>query len=325
MFSLSKGLAITIVAAALGLVFSMLARPASATPGFVDLVGIDTDITGNAPTAIGSVDGCRDGLVGGDTFEVDVFVSNPDPADFINGTAYNVVYNTSVLNLIDRGDSSSLLFFQADPSGEVWNYGDPVPDTDGDFRYEVVELGGTAEVGGGIIGRFTFRVIAPGVSSLQIVEKFLREEVPNLIKDDGDRIIPLRVDGAEIRADGSQCPVATPSPTPGLLPSPRVQPTILPPAPTLVQTPTPTALPMPAITFGPGDFSCTNDCGAPLSQSASGGEPLALSASSGPTPAALPQAGREQAEDPDGHWVMLAVGAVALSGATIIAMRRRSA
>jgi hypothetical protein len=234
------------------LVLSLVANEAqSAPPGNVDVVAIDLDATGNAPQALGATDGCRDGLTVGQIFDIDVVVKGVNVADGISGIGANIVYDEAIMKVNARGAGPVHMFMQAAPTGSFFDaFSDAVPDTDGDYRHDAAEIGGTAESGDGVIIRLTIEVVGAGVSTLDLTDSVEADGNPNVLDftNGGAPLVPLQVGDAEIHSDASTCAAATPSPTPGPTASP--QPTEIPtnspipsPTPTGAATATPTKAP----------------------------------------------------------------------------------
>lgn len=234
------------------LVLSLVANEAqSAPPGNVDVVAIDLDTTGNAPQTLGTTDGCRDGLTVGQTFDIDVVVKGVNVADGISGIAANIVYDEAIMKVNARGVGADHMFMQAPPTGSYFDaFSDALPDTDGDYRHDAAEIGGTAESGDGVIIRLTVEIVGAGVSTLDLTDSVEVDGNPNVLDftNGGAPLVPLQVGDAEIHSDTSTCAAATASPTPGPTASP--EPTEIPtntpipsPTPTGAATATPTKAP----------------------------------------------------------------------------------
>ena len=235
--------------AVLAVGFWLGADSASATPGTVNIVAIDGDISGNTPTSIGAIDGCIDGLSLNDTPTIDVVVDSIDPADGISGASFDVVYDNTKIQINSRSAESAVLFFQATPLGSYFDaFSDSLPDTDGDYRHESAEIGGTAESGPGVVARFVIQIVATGVTSIALDDLIGGDGEPNIASFAAANLDVLQVPGGlELHSDGSTCGAATPTPTapPTQTPEPTEIPTDT-PIPTgipLTATPTPTPKP----------------------------------------------------------------------------------
>ncbi len=235
--------------AVLAIGFWIGAEPARATPGQVNIVAIDGDITGNTPTSIGAIDGCIDGLNLNDTLTIDVVVDSIDPADGISGAAFDVLYDSAKIAINARAGSSAIMFAQAAPLGSYLDiFSDTLPDTDGDYRHEAAEIGGTAESGQGVIAQLTIEVVATGVTGLTIDDIIEGDGEPNILAFNGAPLDVINVPGGlELHSDGSTCGAATPTPTapPTQTPVPTEPPTDTPAptAPPLTATPSPSPKP----------------------------------------------------------------------------------
>lgn len=226
----------------------------AAAPGNIDVVAVDLNTTGNTASSIGTVEGCREGLTVGQIFDIDVYVIGVNVADGISGASFNLVYDPAVMRINARDSGANMMYRQAVavPPGAYFDaFSDPMPDTDGDYRHDAAEIGGAAESGDGVIGRFTVEILSAGVSTIDLTDNIEFDD-PNVLRfGDGAPLVPLQVGDAEIHSDASTCAAATPSPTPGptLSPAPTLVPTASPnPSPTPTPVPTPTKTPAPAST-----------------------------------------------------------------------------
>jgi hypothetical protein len=242
-----SGAALVVTALALALVND---NAQAADPGNLDVVAIDLDATGNQPQTLGTTEGCRDGLSDGNTFDIDVVVKGINAADGVSGIGANITYDPAVLQINARGAAAVHMFMQAAPLGTYFDaFSDSLPDTDGDYRHDAAEIGGTAESGDGVLMRLTVEIVGAGNTVLDLTDNVESDGNPNVLAFNGNPIIPLQVGDAQIYADGSTtCGAATPSPTPGptVSPDPTQAPTDTPiptPTPTIPVTPTPTRAP----------------------------------------------------------------------------------
>ncbi len=254
---------------ALAVLIAVGLNTAKATPGQVDLVAIDLDSTGNSPTAVGTIEGCRNDLVDGNTFTLDVIVNAIDPADGVNGVSFNLIFNPAVLQVNSRAVASDVIFMQDAPPGTYFEISDPLPGTTGDYRHEATELGGpgTFEDGPGVIARFVMEVVGSGVSDLIFEDEFEMDDQPNILDQNSNPLPIVQFSNAQVRSDGSACggPTDTPTPIPTPSPSPTQIPTSSP-----IPTPTPTGAATPTRTAGPGGTSGTT-CNTTLSAAAAAG------------------------------------------------------
>lgn len=236
-------------------------------PGTVDIVAIDAETSGNLPTFVADIDGCRDGLSPGQFVTIDVVVDEIDPADGIGGAGFDLVYSPALLRIESRAGGDAVLFYQAAPLGLYFDaFSEPLPDSDGDYRHDAVELGGTVESGEGVVARFVVQVVAAGVATIDLTDlTFLVDGEPDILAFNGSVLDVIQPPGdIELRSDGSVCPTGTPPgtqspPTPvvsiTLAPTPTSVPT---PTPT-PGTPTPTPVPTPTPTPPPTDCPSSPD------------------------------------------------------------------
>jgi hypothetical protein len=242
---------------AIALVLALAGREnAQAVPGQIDLVAIDLNTAGNGPTAIGTIEGCRDDLATNATFDLDIVIDDND--DGINGISFNLLFDPAVLRIDARSGPTPILFMQDTPVGTYFELGDTPPITDGDFRHEAVELGGpgTFETGPGVMARFTATVVGPGVSTLILDDLIQQDGQPNIIGSDSSPIPIVQFSQAEILNDGSSCPSPTPSPTP--IPTPTPVPSEA-ATDTPIPTPSPSGSPTPTLTARPSSTTCNTE------------------------------------------------------------------
>ena len=139
-------------------------------------VGIDADSTGNAADSLGEIQDCRR-VAQGDTFEVDVFVQGlPESPpgrtplrDGLAGFSFDVLYDPAVVKI--NSANADMLIKQEDPQNELFFMSGTEPDSDGDYRVDVAQLGssGTAplfESGDGVLIRITIEATGPGITAV---------------------------------------------------------------------------------------------------------------------------------------------------------------
>ena len=145
-------------------------------------MSIDADPTGNTATALDAHTPCIAAEPGA-TVTVDVTALNippyndggtPDPSDDTGGIiafAYLLLYDEAALTIETQ---TSLFLLASNPGSNLFNAGDPVPDTDGSdvFSASVLDTGtGPPEGGSGVLDRLTISIApgaTPGLYSLQI-------------------------------------------------------------------------------------------------------------------------------------------------------------
>jgi len=195
-----------------------LSSPANAAlPGPLDTIAVDTDISGNTPTSIATIETCRVADVG-TSFEIDIIVDEIPPIDPVNsnggilGTGFDLIYNPSVLRIAAIGGSSTVLFYQNQPLGFYFDgFSGTLPDNDGDYRHDITEIaplgGPSIEVGEGVLTRLTIDVIGPGVSALDLDDLVFGDFTPKVVDGYANYYYNVNnvLDG-EVRANGSACP-----------------------------------------------------------------------------------------------------------------------
>jgi hypothetical protein len=145
-------------------------EPAEASHGVLTM-GIDADPSGNTAASLGTFDTCL-GVTAGDTFEIDIYVTEVD--DLLSWEGY-LSYNKDVL----RVDDHSLLLQEAH-SNNVSDTSDATPDTDGLYRVGGVDMNantpGSGASGDGVLARITLFAIQNGFSDLSIEPIDLNED-----------------------------------------------------------------------------------------------------------------------------------------------------
>jgi hypothetical protein len=132
-------------------------------PGSLRLVAIDAEPSGNTATSVVDVDTSHAAAVGS-SFNVDIVVDEFAAENKLTGWDMDFHYNPSVLRV--TGFDRDLLIAAA-PGSFLLDGSDVPPDTDGDFFTGVVDLTpSAAEMGEGVLVRFTLECLAPGTSSL---------------------------------------------------------------------------------------------------------------------------------------------------------------
>jgi hypothetical protein len=181
---------LALLALATGLVAILLGGGADvghgiSAPGTVDIVAIDAETSGNFPTFVADIDGCRDGLSPGQFVTIDVVVDEIDPADGIGAAGFDLVHNPELLRIESRAGGSEVLFYQGLPVGMYFDaFSEPLPASDGDYRHDAIEVGGTAESGEGVVARFVVQVVAAGVATIDLTDQtFFADGEPDILAD----------------------------------------------------------------------------------------------------------------------------------------------
>ena len=227
--------------------------PASAQVPDIATVAVDLDPTGNTATNIGAggagidagdIQSTLNNVAIGSTVTFDIVVDSvPSPGIF--GVGVEVNYNQAIVEVTAVNRFFGLLQYSSDP---VHHFGlnDPLPDTDGSFRVDAVDLSTNDETGPGKVLEVTVKCIALGTTPLTLTDSFtLGGANAGILKSDA----PYSV-GTELEAFigcGVAVPFPTPTPTPPPTPTPIPTPGPPTPIPTPVPTPCPTNCPSIAI------------------------------------------------------------------------------
>ena len=156
---------------------SQVADNAEALSG-ADTVAIDFDTTGNTGTNIGAGGA---GIDAGDIqsatgtialftpFTFDIVVDSV-PAPGLFGVGGEINYDPTLLEVtaVDRTSTGLLQYTGAAPNPFGGN--DALPDSDGSFRVDSVDIGGTDETGEGRVLSVTMECIAVGVSAITLTD-----------------------------------------------------------------------------------------------------------------------------------------------------------
>jgi hypothetical protein len=225
-----------------------------------------------------SVDKCVE-VAKGDSFEINILV-----ADVTNLLAWDVLYsyNRNVLEVTAR-DVRQLL--AAQPSSNVFDLSDPVPNSTGTYRLGAADTGGTtaAESGGGVLATLTLRAKSAGISwsalyradvdgdgTIDIGPTLTALGGAHIGDNNGDSVFDGVITSGQIAVD-RECvnPVPTaPAPTGVVVVESSVAPTIQTSTPGVPsdETPTPTPEPgndgnVPTATSTSVEFTDTRDGG----------------------------------------------------------------
>ena len=195
---------------------------------------IDTDPTGNTGDSLGPTEVCRQ-VSAGQSFDVDVVAKEAPP---LFGVEVSLLYDPAVLR-ITAIQVNSGLFLGKLADSSIFNFSNPTPDEDGEFRAAAAEFRNAGPSGDGAVFRLTLQAKAEGTSPFRIAtddpETFFNEG-PVVPDTDNNPLAPLLSDG-EIRV-GQQgpCPASEPPPTPPQ-PTPTPEDTPGEPTPTPEDTP----------------------------------------------------------------------------------------
>ena len=166
----------------------------------VDFVAVDTDITANTATHVETVESCTSIPAGG-SIVVDIVVDQVPAAGTVL-FATDLHYDPSLLRVTAK---DTALFLASGGPMIPFDSSDGVPDTDGDLRLDLLDLGSNVESGEGVLARITLESTgASGVSTLQLADVFYGGSVT--LADSGG--VPYGVDNAfdGTIAIGASCP-----------------------------------------------------------------------------------------------------------------------
>lgn len=165
-------------------------------------ISLDADSTGNTATSVAAIDGCGAIAGPGGTLTLDVVLTGVPPGVYLAGTAFDLDYDESVVKITSVQHD---LLFGSSPPYSPFILNDALPDTDGDFRLDVVDLSGSTENSDGVAVRLTLEAVANGTTVLDLTDNITGDHEPEVYDGDG---IPQNLNlvrDAEIVVGGS-CP-----------------------------------------------------------------------------------------------------------------------
>jgi hypothetical protein len=168
----------------------------------VNLLAVDTDPTGNTATSLGTIQDCVTAS-SGELVTVDVVVDSvPEPG--VQSFAVDVLYDPAILE-VTAVDYNQLLVASG---GSLFTIVNPLPDRDGDYRFEAADLAGAGayETGPGVFLRITFRAVGTGVSQIVLSDELSGDFMPNVIYPPaGDKFWIEQLQAGAISV-GTNCP-----------------------------------------------------------------------------------------------------------------------
>ncbi len=167
----------------------------------INLLAVDTDITGNTASSIGPVEDCKP-VSAGEFVTVDIVVDDvPEPGVQSFGT--DILYDPTVLE-VTAVDGNLLLVAQG---GTLITFAGPLPDSDGVYRWEAADLGGPSayETGPGVFLRVTFRAVGPGISPIVLSDEIQGDGTPDAYYEGGIPFLINDLRSATIGVD-EDCP-----------------------------------------------------------------------------------------------------------------------
>ncbi len=151
-------------------------QPASASHNAVTTsIGMDTEVSDNTATSLGSVDTCTIAPNVGDQVEIDLYVQNV--AD-LNAYQLRIGYDSTVLK-VTAVNAAFLL--DSNPGSALFNLIDPLPDSDGILTMASTDIGvGAGENGSGVLARITFEAVGAGTSDITYIVDATAPKTPAL-------------------------------------------------------------------------------------------------------------------------------------------------
>ena len=199
---------VTVVALLLG------ATTAFSFQDSVDIsAGLDLNVEGNGPAAVGEIDSCAAPEVGS-TFDIDVFVEGV-PTEGVSGYGFNLNFDPAVIS-ITAVDPTVML-----PEGPQYSvvdadYDQPdpqeLPSTSGNLRVDHARLAGEPPSGSGVLTRLTVEVVGEGQTELVLDSQLEGVPAPVALYGTGFYYNIAELTNAVIVAGGScaDAPVPTP-------------------------------------------------------------------------------------------------------------------
>lgn len=145
------------------------------TPGVIDLVAIDMDVTGNpANGLLSSVETCAQVPVGGQ-IQIDVIVDEIDVQEKLKGFEFDLNFEdsggpgTGTVKVVGNDVAQMIV---ANSGSSLLNLSDSTPDATSPFKAAATDLGSpvsaVSEVGEGVLARITLEGVADGISALTL-------------------------------------------------------------------------------------------------------------------------------------------------------------
>lgn len=190
---------LTMIAAAL----TQAAPHQAANQSTIDFMGLDTDVTGNTATSLGSLDTCLQTSAGG-TFQVDLLVDAIPPDRPMTAFGLELIYDPDLIS-VEGWDPNFLLAAGGDY--QPFDSSDPTPDNDGLFIIAILDTSGFNETGPGVLARFTLKALKDGVSTLS-----LSTQINDGVLDDASIPVLAQTIGTATVMAGQPCPSPAPPP-----------------------------------------------------------------------------------------------------------------
>jgi hypothetical protein len=207
-------------------------------------MSVDTDTLGNSATGVGAIEPCVEALAGSQvTFDITAQDIPPffnqgdaDPANDsggMTGYSFNLDYDPAAMSVTAK----TIMMLSATAGSNLFDAGEPLPDTDGVYQAGAVDLSTTTpESGAGVLERITVDIAAGAATG----QYNLNLTSPAHLDGSGAAYIPDTTNIGAI-AVGQVCgAIVTPSPTPTNPPTPTPPPVTDTPTPSPTPVPTPT-------------------------------------------------------------------------------------
>ena len=154
----------------------------------------------------------------GSSFSFDVVVDSV-PAQGLFGVGFEVNYAAGILQ-VTSFDSSQALHFSAG-STIPFETADPLPDNDGSFRVDSVDLSANDETGPGLVMRITAECLSAGTTALTLTDQAIGAgDNAAILSQENFYTIAQELEGS-VTCLAADTPTPTPSPPPTPTPSPR--------------------------------------------------------------------------------------------------------
>ena len=189
-----------LVIAALGLAASTThSGNAAQSQSEVDLVAVDTGISGNEATSFASIDGCAE-VSAGTNHSIDIVIDEVPLDRPMVAFQFTLTYDPEILTVV--GVSDDLLLRAAGEWQPIRVISEVVPDTDGFFTPAVADFSDNFETGPGVLARVTLSANKDGLSTIGLLEA--------IIVDPQSDEVPVRELRPAFLAVGVDCPSEPP-------------------------------------------------------------------------------------------------------------------
>ena len=219
-FALAAVLVLTVM------VVAGMSRQAEGSHVPIGVAAIDTNVAGNGATTLGPTEPCAQIAAVGQTRQIDLVLKSV-PSEGLAAAAFDLAYDPTKIRITAFNED----FMMGPGENSLPFLADPLPDADGSFRLEIVDLlvpdppapPGWA-TGDGVLVRFTVEAVGSGSTSVYLSDAIEGDQMPNFL-DPPPEAAPYQVammSSGQIAVGPTTCadPTPTPSPTPTLVPTP---------------------------------------------------------------------------------------------------------